>query len=401
MKRLLIGFIVLLAAVWLGVTMHNNPGYVLVAYDSWSVETSLWFAIIIMCVVFAVLAILFRLGGSISFTIGKVRRWFSNRRQRKARARTAIGLYELVSGNWKVAEKNLIHAAKDSDMSLVNYLAAALMAQKQNAYERSENYLRQAQKISTKYSFAVGLTQARLQMVTKKWEEAFATLQFLRQNAPKNILVLELLQKVCVELHDWGTLRDLLPAIRKYHILSTTDANQLEQQVWFELLKQSAKDERIEMLWSQLPHYLQKNQSLLGIYCNYLVAHNKYDAAETLLKLSLRKVLNHDLLNLYSALQSSNPLKKLARAESWLKAQPQNASLLLCLGRICKELKLWGKSRLYLEKSAKLAPHAETYWELGQIMEAQHDTNAAMEFYSKGLRLKEGVNPKSSAGIQS
>ena len=60
--------------------------------------------------------------------------------------------------------------------------------------------------------------------------------------------------------------------------------------------------------------------------------------------------------------------------------------MLLCLGRICKQQKLWGKARQYLEKSARLAPTAAVYLELGEIMELQHDLQGALNYYTKGLQ---------------
>lgn len=387
MKRVIIFFVVLLAAVWLGITIHNNPGYVLLAFKNWTIETSFWFALIALIILFFCFSLLLRISSGIAAVFYTVGGWFSKRKQRKARSRTIEGLYALVEGNWKVAEHKFTHAAKFSDMPLINYLAAALMAQKQNSYHRSEIYLREAQKIAKHHAPAVSLTQARLQIINKKWEQAFATLQHLRQMQPKNILALELLQKVCLELHDWNTLRDIIPLLRKFHVLATEEINQLEVQTWLALLEHNIDSRHIEVLWEQLPSYLQKDQSLLRIYGKYLVKQNKFEEAENLLKLSLRKKLDEKLLDFYCSLESSNPLKKLTRAESWLETNPNNAHLLLSLGRICKKLKLWGKAIMYLEKSAKIAPSQTVYYELGQIMEEQNDTKMAMEYYKKAILL--------------
>jgi HemY protein len=385
MKRTLFYFLILLAAVWLGVIIHNNPGYVLLSFNNWTIETSLWFAIIALVIIFVVLLFLLRLGKTANGIVLGLRKYFTNRRQRKARARTTTGLYDLVEGKWKSAERNLIKAALYSDMPMINYLAAALMAQKQNAYDRAENYLRHAQNAPSSRYFAVGLTQARLQIINKKWEEALATLQALHQKNPKNKLILELLQKVCIEVGEWHMLRDLVPALRKHHVLPMPEINQLEQKVWRELLTRSINDKRTEIVWQQMPRYLHRNQAILAIYCSYLITANLHDEAEALIKLSLRKNLDKKLLDLYSSITSDKPLRKLARAEEWLEKNPQDAHLLLSLGQICKNLKLWGKARHYLEMSAKLAPTPEVFYELGKIMVAQNDSRAAIEYFSKGL----------------
>ena len=62
----------------------------------------------------------------------------------------------------------------------------------------------------------------------------------------------------------------------------------------------------------------------------------------------------------------------------------------MCLGRICKQQKLWGKARQYLEKSAYLMETPAVYLELGQIMEMQNDLRGALDSYNKGLQAAGG-----------
>jgi HemY protein len=135
-----------------------------------------------------------------------------------------------------------------------------------------------------------------------------------------------------------------------------------------------------------LPRHLKQHPILVAIYAEYLLNNNKHEEAESILKMVLHKALDGRLLDLYAALPDTNSIKKIARAEKWLKSNPENAALLLCLGRICRQQKLWGKARQYLEKSIQLTPTPAAYAELGQIMEMQNDLPAALEFYRKGVR---------------
>ncbi len=48
MRKLIVIFILLLFAIWLGWKMQQDSGYVLVTYGQWQIETSLWMAIIIL-----------------------------------------------------------------------------------------------------------------------------------------------------------------------------------------------------------------------------------------------------------------------------------------------------------------------------------------------------------------
>jgi len=394
MKRIIICFLALLFSVWLGIIMYRNPGYILVSYQGWSVETTLWFAVVVLSVLFLLFYILLRFSSGVNSITVRLKRWVINRRKHKARAQTILGLYNFVEGNWALAEKKLIRGAKYSDMPLINYLAAAFMAQRQHALARRDNYLFTAQKADADHPIVVGLMQARLQIFNQQWEEALATLQQLHQLRPKNAFVLQLLKQACLELKDWVGLKILLPDLRKRRAFSIEEINQLELKVYSELLLVGRTNNTIEAKWDELPGYLQKHPAIVAIYVEYLLANKECEEAEAILKMVLRKVLDERLLELYATLPSSNPIKKVARAEGWLKENPENPALLLCLGRICKQQKLWGKARQYLEKSACLMKAPAVYLELGQIMEMQNDLRGALDFYSKGL-VAAGFNPRS------
>lgn len=383
MRKLIIYFLILLVAVWIGVTIHHDPGYVLIAYREISIETSLWFVVISIVVCFLLLYALLRLSSGMRAVAISIRQWLGSHKKRRAHIQMVAGLYELVEGNWVGAEKTLINSAKSSSAPLVNYLAAALMAHNQHAAKRLNNYLRLAQKTARSRPLAAAMIQAHLHIVNKQWEEAAAVLQSVKQLQSKNVFILQLLYRVYVELKDWQNLKDLLPVLRKYRVLEIDAINQLELQVYTHLLQIDARNSTIEKTWQHLPHYLRKNPQLVAIYLQYLLAKNRVQETEELLKMVLRKNLDNDLLAIYANIVSEQPIKQLTRGEKWLQDNPEHPGLLLCLGRICRKQKLWGKSRHYLEKSAKIAPNMEVYAELAQIMIAQNDLQSAVNFYAK------------------
>ena len=391
MKRTILYFLLLLFSVWLGIIMHRNPGYVLLSFSGWSVETSLWFAVIILIMLFLLFYLLLRFGSGVESTAIRIKMWISSRRKRRARAQTISGLYDFVVGKWAHAENKLSRAAKYSDMPLINYLAAAFVAQRQGVIERRDQYLLSAQESDAKHPIVVGLTRARLQIFNQQWEEALATLQNLQQLQPKNVFTLQLLKQVYLQLKDWSGLKILLPLLRKYRVFGIEEINQLEIQVYRQWFLTASTTETIVTKWYELSRNLQKQPALVALYAEYLLANNKAREAEDILKIVLCKVLDDRLLELYATLPSADAIKKLARTERWLKTNPENAALLLCLGRMCKQQKLWGKACQYLEKSANLAPTATVYLELGQIMEIRNDLRGALNYYNKGLQAKSTV----------
>lgn len=390
MMRLLLYFLILLASVWLGLQIHQDPGYVLINYRHWSLETTLWFAILAIVVLFFLLYLLLRLLRGTTNISGRLRNWTDRRRYRKANQQTNRGLCELAEGEWKAAEKNLIGGARHSEIPLINYLAAAGAAQKQGHYEERDGYLRSAHSSDPQAEVAIGLTQAQLQIDAKQWELALATLRHLQQITPNHNYALKLLQRTYLELRDWQSLEALLPNLKKYKVFKPEMLNQIESRVYLQLMTTataSASPEAVTKMWQGIPSSLQHDSKIFSVYVDYLIKKGDGAAAETLLREELKKNWSPELVQRYGLAQGENATRQLTTAESWLKNHGNDPVLLLCLGRLCLRNQLWGKARDYLETSLQIEPHAPTYYELGQLLEQLNEGQAALDCYRKGLAL--------------
>ncbi len=121
MIYLIFGFVLLLLAIWLGLEISQGTGYVLVAFQHWSIETSLWVAAIIVIIVFVLFYFIFRTIGRTTRISKNIKRWKKMRRYRKARRLTNVGLCELAEGQWERAEQTLLKGAKITKSPLINY----------------------------------------------------------------------------------------------------------------------------------------------------------------------------------------------------------------------------------------------------------------------------------------
>ena len=106
MRRLIVLFLVLLASIWIGLLAHKSPGYVLITYDQWSVETTLWLGILSLLLIMFVLYAIIRIASNLIAIPSNLRFWSKRRHKTKANKLTYKGLSELVAGNWTHAEKN-------------------------------------------------------------------------------------------------------------------------------------------------------------------------------------------------------------------------------------------------------------------------------------------------------
>lgn len=390
MKLLILFLTVLLLFVWLGLKIQADPGYVLLAYQQWTVETPLWFAIAAIVVGFILFHILLRLLYRLGNVASQWRVWAQQRRLRRAHERTSRGLIELAEGHWRAAEKDLLKAAQYTDMPLINYLSAARAAQELGEDERRDDYLHKAHLVMPSAEIAVGLTQAQLQFNHQQLEQALATVRRLHELAPKHPYILKLLQKIYLELQDYENLEVLLPSLKKAKVLSPNEMLLLQQKIYLGLLQQAEKSHDqglIETVWYRMPKELQKEPVILTQYVRYLL-HAKQDVlAEQLLKETLKKRWDDALVTYYGLVIGEDNGKQLAQAESWLKLHPDDPALLLCLGRLCIRNSLWGKAKGYLEDCLALSPSAETYSTLAQLLEKMDEKEQANQYFKKGLLL--------------
>jgi HemY protein len=384
MRKLIYYFIILLLAVWIGLKIAADPGYLLVAYHKTTVEMPLWLAVVGILILFFILYITLRIISNILSLGARIRAWSRTRRVRRAWMRTHRGLIELAAGEWKQAEKDLIRAASNTNTPIINYIGAARAAQSDGAILRRDEYLGKIQVKGKLLELARGLTQAQLQLRQHQYEQALATLQQLQQIAPKHNPILQLLKQTYLHLEDWGSLEILLPRLEKYGVLRGSQLEKLQLKIYEGLLKSAG--EGISLVWSRVPKYLRQSAVLLNIYIPSLSKKDS-DEAEELLRSALQKHLNAVLLNHYGLIESTHKEKQLQIAEGFLKEHPKNAALLLTLGRLCVKNELWGKARSYFEASIGFSHRSETYQELGKLLERLGDQQKAMEYYRSGLAL--------------
>ncbi|OGO96219.1 MAG: hypothetical protein A3F41_05325 [Coxiella sp. RIFCSPHIGHO2_12_FULL_44_14] len=387
MKYLILGLILLLLAIGLGLEMAHGTGYVLIMYRHTSIETSLWVALLSLFIAFIAFYFVFRLLGSTLRISKKIRLWKKHHQQRKAKRLTHRGLCQLVEGYWMEAEQTLIQAAKIAYPSLIHYLAAAYAAQAQKSYEHRDLYLRQAHLANKACTLAVSLTQAQLQMQAHQWEQALATLKHLYHHCPHHPPVLKGLERVYQQLKDWESSKKLLPALRKYHVLSDHELRTIEESIYLAELKQAShqKIERLIETWQALPKQWRHDLFILRAYTRYLIQHHEDETAIELIENVLKKQWDAILVENYSRAYGKNGAKQLSTAETWFKHYPKEPTLLLCLGELSRREKFWGKARDYLEASLSLAPSSQAYETLGMVLEASGDIPAALDMYRKGL----------------
>lgn len=388
MKYLLVTLLALAVAAGVGLSLHHDPGMLILTIAGWRIDMPLWLAVFILVVAYLFIHYSVRLLQGIFHGTALLASFSSSWRKMRAKKLTRKGLIALAEGNWVIAERELLHGAENSFLPWLNYLSAAKAAQELGKDNKRDEYLRQAQKSMPETEVAVLLTQAELQYRHHQYQESLTTLNRIQQKAPNHPCLLKLLQQVYCQLQEWDKLQALLPKLKQQHVLNPSAFKTLEQIMYRELLaKKSDSIEGMEAFWQTIPKDQRLQADVAYVYAKALIKKDKSLEAELALRSALKHEWQEKLIRLYGHLSHPAPQKLLNMVETWINQHPESPGLLLTLGRLCEQQQLWGKAQRYLEASLSLEPHPETYAQLGSLLEKMNKPEVGAQYYKKGLLL--------------
>ena len=402
-RLLLIILVALLLGTGLAMGLQYDLGYIRISLGNTLIETNFWVGLALLVVIIVALVTGLNLVRRLRQGSGKVSGWLTRSNKNRARRRTTKGLLALAEGNWPRAQKLLVSSAEHADTPLINYLAAAQASFETGDHSTVDDLLRRAFESTPGSDMAVGITQAQLQLAGNRTEQALATLLRLRKQAPNHPFVLKLLKNAYVKLEDWRELSKLLPEIRKRNLIDQEEQSSLERLVWHKLLQRAAEEcrrqevsgpsnlEPLTRVWDELPTLLREDEHTIREYAQLLAELGDDEQSETLLRKVLRKHWSDELINLYGRVKGPKPEEQLLVAEQWLKDRPNNAELLLALGRLSLRNQLWGKAREYFETSLKMRRSRETMAELSRLNAHMGEGENSVKLLVQGLVKDSGL----------
>ena len=407
MKRMvLFSFVVLLIGSVLIQFMAKDSGYVLISLGSTTFETSFWFASTLFIVsafgVYLLKKIFVKFFTSFSGGIG----WFVARRERHTMQATRSGLLNFLVGNWPLAKQELIASAKRADFPLVSYISAAECARKSGAMEEHRFLIEQAKKQPEYRDWLLPLLEAQQYVREEKFGEALKEIKPYIADLSQHYAGLSILKDVYVKLQLWNELIELLPKIKSNKLLSGSDFQVFEENIYLSLLEsqldldQIADEKnkathqslsRLQEVWGKvLPSSLKKRHRLVGGYAKLLSKIGEDHLAGPIIEQTLKAQWHSGLAELYGNLRVDDHKRRLVVAEAWLKKQPNDARLFLALGKIAVDNQLWGKAKSYFEACIKLDARPDAYLELARMLKVMGDSEGSAAIYQKGLELTTG-----------
>jgi HemY protein len=382
----LIAIALALLAAALAPVFKDDPGMVQIHFLGWTIETSVLVLVLGILLVWVLVWAVIRIWKMPAETARRMREQRSLRQLEK-------GLLALTEGDWQTAERALEKSASSHGRTTARYLAAAEAADGQDASDRAEYYLEQADTRNKKQKFLVELTRARILMSNGQFEEARPVLEALQERQRKHPQVLEMLSRCYTELGEWEPLVKLLPVMLKAKMLDTEKAAALKQQAAIIELQHSKDVDTLQSDWRALPKNIQRDPDIVLAFAERAIELEAPGLTEDVIRNALKREWTSTLLIPYGVPGDDDTSKRLRQCEKWLQSHPDDPWLYLALGRLCALEELWGKAREYLVRSLEIEPTVAGYDALGQLLERKGELEVAMACFRNALRMNQGKDP--------
>ncbi|MFK4753929.1 heme biosynthesis HemY N-terminal domain-containing protein [Oceanobacter antarcticus] len=397
MKRWLLFFVItLVVALGVGSLAGQDAGYVLLSWGHYSIETSLWFFLLLLGLMLVVVYFLFRFSLVMLGSDWRFNEWRRSRRTARARKQTTRGLLSLALGQWARAERLLTRSATDTDMPLINYLAAARAAYEQGKHDTTDELLNAANKSTRGAELAVGISHAQLLISRGHKEQALAVLVSLRDRYPRHSYLLKLLVRLYQDLEDWVALHELLPVLSKTGKIPQNKIIELEEKVYLQLIDRTAKSHQgkdpvpaLKKLYQSMPRHCRHQADILLHYAKTLHELGEDEQAETDLRHGLTYVWRDELLIAYAGLNGVDARRRFLFAEKQLQGRPNDPVLLLILAQLALRIEQPERAKEFLLMGLKLKSLPELNAEMGKLLVQEQDHVGASRYFQKALAQQE------------
>jgi len=355
-------------AVGVSLAFGYNEGYVLVVLPPWRIELSLNFFIVLTVGGFLLLHLLLRL---IAHTVRlpQVVRAFRERKRREKAARALReAVQQLFEGRYGHALKNAAVSHAAGEAPALSALVAARAAHFLRDAPREEEWLRRAAEHDAEAHAARLMTEAELHVDARRFDDALAALEALQEGGGRHIAALRLALRVHRGLGRWDDVLKVSRQLEKHRALTHDAAVPLRQRAHLENLRSREGDARaLAAYWEAVPAGERRAPRLAAAAARALIAAGDGATAQRIIEQQVEQEWDSELAGLYADCRGGDTLGRIARAERWLEKHPQEAGLLLALGRLCREQQLWGKAQSYFEASLAVQPSQDAHVELATL----------------------------------
>jgi HemY protein len=376
--RILLWLLALFAlAVGVSLALGYNDGYVLIILPPWRAELSLNLFVVAVIGSFFFGHVLLRMVSHTLRLPRAVREFRERKRQEKGARALREAVQQLFEGRYGHALKNAALSYAAQEAPALSALVAARAAHFLRDGRREEEWLKRAAEheaeahpkgISSGAHAARLMTEAELHVDARRFDEALVALSALQEGGGRHIAALRLALRVHRGLGRWDDVLKVARQLEKHGVLTQDAAAPLKQRAHLENLRSREGDARaLAAYWEAVPAAERRAARLATAAAKVLIAAGDGATAQRIIEQQVEAEWDSALAGLYAECRGGDTLERIARGEKWLEKHPQDARLLLALGRLCREQQLWGKAQSYFEASLTVQPSQDAHVELATL----------------------------------
>lgn len=389
-------WLLILAALAVGLALAAlyNDGYVLLVLPPWRAEVSLNLFLAAAITGFFVIYLLAR---AVSHTLG-LPRAVAEFRRRRQQDKAALALRDA----WRLLQEGRYgHAMRCAEKARTDHPGAGMLALAgwraahalHDAGRAAEWATRVRSYDSAGLQSARLMTEAEFALEDRRFDDARDALQQLAVLEGRHIAALRLSMRAEQGLGNWREVARLVRQLEKHQALTAEQAAPIRARAVREALRSLREDASgLMRYWRELDDADRAEPSLALETARALSAAGDCREAQCVLEDALDERWDSALVLAYGECgQPGEPagdvLGRIAQAEKWLQRMPRDGALLLTLGRLCRQQKLWGKARSYLEAALAVAPSRATHVELAQLLDQLEESALAVRHYRAAALL--------------
>ncbi len=388
MKALLWLLAAFALAAGLSVALHENEGYVLFVYSPWRIELSLNLFLILLVAAFAGAYYVVRVVAHTLRLPGYVRAF--RIRQGKNRAREALeqSLQALYEGRFARAVKLAGRAHDLGNWRALPALVAARASQRMRNFALRDTWIAKARAAEPGWRQATLAAEAELLLEERRYDEARAVLLELHAGGARHIATLSALLRAEQGLANWSEVVRIARLLEKRDAMPREALDGILINARVAMLSRKALDSRsLADYWRSIPASEQSQARIARAAARAWMQRGDGRAAQVVIENALAAAWDPELVRLYGECRDDEAIPRIERAEAWLKEHPQDAELLLALGRLCAQRELWGKARSYLEASLALHPVRDATIALGRLCDGIGRAEEADRHYRAAAQM--------------
>ncbi len=232
----------------------SDPGYLLVAWGDWQVETSVWLALATLFISLGCLWLLQRLLNSTWHAPAVLTRWVGGRSERGAQQHAEKGLVAFFEGRWETAEKTLRKRLPADQRSLLQSLFAVLATHRRGQRQRALALLDRLEGENKVPQDLVSIVRTECHIEANEWPLAAQSLDALSPAATATPRVQKLRAELAYARGDWPVVIELLPALRGAYLISEGVAAVWEREAWMGvMMHDDSTASTLWLLWKRAP----------------------------------------------------------------------------------------------------------------------------------------------------